>query len=453
MSNKPRPNTALPVSTVAELEGVETLIGQGQLAAAAQALNRLQQRYPSDPRIYLLGSLLAERSDRGDAMLASAERASRLAPHWHVATLRLAQAQGLAGQDKAALKNAQVALQQSQKHSTSERQDILRAAVDLAIQHGAYDQARDGLQQLLKLAPQAVAPRVQLAQILAHTGQTEAGLQAFAQVLESAPETVPARIGHMHCAQQLGQTAVAEADAAYLRQHHASDPQASFHAAVVLGEKPATQPPALIAQLFDDYAHLFDQHLVRGLGYTLPRDVAQRILQWHPDRQLNLLDLGCGTGLLGVCLGRLQGALIGVELSGNMVRKAARHGVYDRFHQVNLIDALRDTPADLYHVIAALDVLCYVGDLAAVIPQAWRVLVPGGRWVFSCEALTSGRSHYTIDPQTLRYQHARSYVEKLCQKAGFVDIDIQELSLRKQDQDAVPGFLVVATKPAQSIAS
>jgi predicted TPR repeat methyltransferase len=53
---------------------------------------------------------------------------------------------------------------------------------------------------------------------------------------------------------------------------------------------------------------VFDQHLVGGLGYRLPKLVAERILQWHADRKLNVLDLGCGTGLLGVCLGRIDGA-------------------------------------------------------------------------------------------------------------------------------------------------
>ena len=47
--------------------------------------------------------------------------------------------------------------------------------------------------------------------------------------------------------------------------------------------------------------------------------------------------------------------------------------VYDRFHTVNLHDALRDTPEGLYQVITALDVFIYAATLTAAISQR----VPG----------------------------------------------------------------------------
>ena len=81
-----------------------------------------------------------------------------------------------------------------------------------------------------------------------------------------------------------------------------------------------------------------------GLKYKLPREVAHIINERYPDRKLNVLDLGCGTGLLGACLGRIDGALVGVELSKPMIDQAIKHGVYDRFHNVDLLEALEATP-------------------------------------------------------------------------------------------------------------
>lgn len=124
-------------------------------------------------------------------------------------------------------------------------------------------------------------------------------------------------------------------------------------------------------QLFDNMAESFDQHLVTELGYRLPRVVADKIL-WRDslERTLNVLDLGCGTGLLGACLGfYFDGFLIGVELSSKMIEQAARHDVYDRFHTVNLLDALRETPASIYEVITAMDVFVYVGDISTLFPM------------------------------------------------------------------------------------
>ena len=47
-------------------------------------------------------------------------------------------------------------------------------------------------------------------------------------------------------------------------------------------------------------------------------------------------------------LGPVNGHLIGVDLSEKMIQQAARHGVYSRFHRVNMLDALRETPSDLF---------------------------------------------------------------------------------------------------------
>ena len=69
----------------------------------------------------------------------------------------------------------------------------------------------------------------------------------------------------------------------------------------------------MVRSMYDGFAELYDQHLVAGLKYKLPREVARMITERYPDRKLNVLDLGCGTGLLGACLGRIEGALVGVD--------------------------------------------------------------------------------------------------------------------------------------------
>lgn len=166
----------------------------------------------------------------------------------------------------------------------------------------------------------------------------------------------------------------------------------------------------------------------------------------HPDKKLNILDLGCGTGLLGVYLGRIDGFLIGVDISKGMIEQAARHGVYDRFHHVNLLDALQDTPDALYQVITALDVFIYTGDISAALADALRILTPGGHLIFSCEAAPEDGPDLVLQA-TGRYAHRRSHVEALCQAAG-VDVTIEDTVLRHENHAPVHGFVVVAHKGA-----
>ena len=61
---------------------------------------------------------------------------------------------------------------------------------------------------------------------------------------------------------------------------------------------------------------------MRGLKYKAPERTAQILTELHPDRRFNLLDLGCGTGLLGVYLGPINGFIIGVDLSARMIEQA-----------------------------------------------------------------------------------------------------------------------------------
>lgn len=431
---------------VAQLRQIETLIQSGQLPTAATRLNELARLHPQDPRVYLLGSLLAERSGNPEGMHKSAARARELSPHWYVSAWRLAQALWRVNQGAPALAMAQTALQQMPPESAEPRAPLLQQSADMAIAHGDYPQAEQWLTELLQAQPDAPIPRLQLAQLLAHTGRTDAALSHFDAVLASTPKSAPARIGRLQCLQRLQRQPEAEEEARQLEQLHADDPVALFHAQVVLDQRPAHQPAEMVQQLFDNYAVLYDRQMVHGLHYTLPQTVAQRILQWHPDRRLNLLDLGCGTGLLGACLGAVEGAIIGVDVSPNMIRQAMARKMYARFHQVNLMDALRDTPEGLYQVIAALDVFNYVGELKNLLPHACRVLAPGGRLVFSCEEQTAGRSTFQIDPRTLRYQHQRAGVLRHCERAGFVDVQVEDLDLRQEDKKPVPGFLVIARK-------
>lgn len=186
------------------------------------------------------------------------------------------------------------------------------------------------------------------------------------------------------------------------------------------GETPAHQPVELNRALFDGMAEIYDQHIVRGLGYRLPKIVADRILERYPEKHLNVLDLGCGTGLLGVCLGRLDGFLISVEISQKMIEQAVRHKVYDKFHTVDLTRAVLD---------------------------AHRILQPAGDFWFSCEIADEAGPELALQANG-RYAHKRSHVASACRAAGFESVEIEELDLRREAGVPVRGILVRARKAA-----
>ena len=152
---------------------------------------------------------------------------------------------------------------------------------------------------------------------------------------------------------------------------------------------------------------------------------------------LNVLDLGCGTGLSGAALRGLARQLTGIDLSPRMLARARERGFYDRLIEGDIVQVLAGQDASFDLVVAA-DVFVYIGDLEAVLASAGQVLRPGGWLAFSVESLSEGE--YRLQP-TGRYAHAPAYIEALARRHGFERVAEQEVTLRVEQGRPVAGQL------------
>ena len=112
----------------------------------------------------------------------------------------------------------------------------------------------------------------------------------------------------------------------------------------------------------------------------------------EPDvsERFDVLDAGCGTGLCGPLLAPYARRLVGVDLSTGMLKQAEAKNVYDQLYKVELTAYLRDCPGE-FDVIVSADTLVYFGPLESVARAAAGALRPGGRLIFTVEALLDGR--------------------------------------------------------------
>lgn len=417
-------------------------IAKGELKNAALTLNKAQKQIPNDPRVFMLAGLMAEKSGNAKGAFEALRRSVAMAPDWGPGLLELALL--LARQNQ-----FQEAVETAEKVAAIEPKNlqVLAGVIDIAHRAGHLEMAVRHLRRGLELVPGDVALRRLLARDLSNLAQYEQALEVWGALIDENPQDTEALMGRVQTHVAAGHPTHAVQDTVALLALAPGDSVYAYYNAVAHGNTPAHQPLELNRSLFDGMAELYDQHVVRGLRYQLPKQIADKIIALYPDKKLNVLDLGCGTGLLGVCLGRLDGALIGVDISKGMIDQAARHNVYDRFHHTNLLDALEDTPAALYQVIAALDVFIYTGDLQKAIPNAQRILVPGGQLMFSCEAASEDGRDLVLLPAG-RYAHKRSHVEALCRAAGFDKVEVQDTVLRHENHEPVHGFVVVAHKSA-----
>ena len=83
-------------------------------------------------------------------------------------------------------------------------------------------------------------------------------------------------------------------------------------------------------KLFDGYATRFEQSLVEQLDYKIEL-ISQLFNKEKGDALVeSVLDLGCGTGLVGEKIRNNCERLEGIDLSQKMVELAVRKQVYDK---------------------------------------------------------------------------------------------------------------------------
>lgn len=207
-----------------------------------------------------------------------------------------------------------------------------------------------------------------------------------------------------------------------------------------LAPMPTTAAPEYVAKLFDEYANRFDKNLVEDLEYRGPQQLHHAVRQaaGPGERQFDVIDLGCGTGLCGPLFRDLARTLVGVDLSPKMIEKTRARNVYDRLMLADIATALRE-PGVSYDLILAADVFIYVGELTSVFEACRTALRPGGLFAFSIEAEEQGES-YTLRTSG-RYAHSIGYVRKLAQAYGLKEISLDQVVIRKEKGNPLPGYI------------
>ncbi len=144
----------------------------------------------------------------------------------------------------------------------------------------------------------------------------------------------------------------------------------------------ATSTDALM-QVYDDWSDRYEHELLDEWGYSSPQMALTLLKRYISVEGADVLDAGCGTGLVGVLLAEAGvGQLSGVDYSAGMLEKAAAKNVYDNLSQMDL-----NKPVPIESGL--FDAVTCIGTFTSthVIPEAVRELVrltrAGGALVFT----------------------------------------------------------------------
>ncbi len=203
---------------------------------------------------------------------------------------------------------------------------------------------------------------------------------------------------------------------------------------------PSRASDRCIEQLYAQFASYYNENMVGELDYQAPDRVAEALAVTLEYRSgLDILDLGCGTGLSGQRLKPWARRLVGIDLSPHMVERAQTLGIYDMLETAE-ITAWLAAGESKFDVIVACDCMIYFGDLAQVMVPAARRLHPEGVIVFTVERGQSAPFRLT---DSGRYTHHSDHIGQVAIKAGFTLIRCDEVFLRVEYGEDVHGLLAV----------
>ena len=474
-------NQITPVRTTADLLLTEAarLLGSGAARAAMPLLLTAVQRLDDSA---LAQGLLAEahlQLEDGTSALAAAEAGLALSPGDARLLLLRAQARRLCRDPGGALDDACRSVEAMPGDALGRR-----VLATLLSEAGRHDEALFLFWGLMQATPDSQRARIDLGLALSRAGRFEAAEELYALVRSDSVETRglgtprvrnmlsagdPARAleladdaaalegpsAPLHAARGQALLKLGRRDEARLALAAAirMQPGDSFvaHLAAALGQADGEVHQDYARDLFDHYAPHFEASLI-GLHYRAPALILRALEALRPglaegSRLLGpVLDLGCGTGLVGVVVhDRLSDGLVGVDLSPRMLDQARAKGIYTALHQGEAC-AFLEAGTERFDAILAGDVLIYVADAARLLHGMARRLGPGGLAVFTCEAAPEG-VEVAINAEG-RFQHGEGFLRARLAAAGLEPCILREEALRLEAGAPVPGWLVAARQTA-----
>jgi predicted TPR repeat methyltransferase len=283
-----------------------------------------------------------------------------------------------------------------------------------------------------------------LAQRLQQNGKVQTAFLCAKRAVELKPDYWDAWYDLGDLAQSVGRRE--EAREAFQKYFDAHPEDAELEHLLVALRDEAPPPRAsdrTIQQIYKGFAVTYESRMREDLQYQGPERIcdAIRSVIGEPSR-LNVLDLGCGSGLAGVALKPWAAQLVGVDLSPEMVAFARKREIYDRL-EVGEITAWLEGSHESFDLIVSCDVLIYFGDLRDIVVAAAKRVKAGGLFALSMER--GERFPFQLT-DTGRYAHHPDHVREAAAAAGLTVAYLDEAFLRMEYGVPVTGLFAVLKK-------
>ena len=207
---------------------------------------------------------------------------------------------------------------------------------------------------------------------------------------------------------------------------------------------PARHSDAMVIATYRQRAHTWDSNVKRATDrYDGPAHI-QRLLsaQALPDGAV-ILDLGCGTGACGEFLSIGASELIGVDLSPDMLERAAAKGSYSSLYEDEIERFLQGCGRQFDLVVAA-GVLIMFSHLDSVLAAIAARLRPGGKLALTLYRAEQGEIEIRHNNH---FGHSRGYLDRLFTDGGWQLLELVDVVHETDGGQDQPGFSILLQRP------
>jgi len=419
--------------TQVQLEVVINLYNQGLLEQVLDKTSELLKNFPNSATLYNLQGAANNGLMQYDAAIQSFEKAINIKSDFSDALNNL----GISLQEKGRLKEAIVAFKKALSINPSYADAYYNMGIALQ-KDGELIEVIEAFNQAIQVKPNFPEAHNNLGIALQEQGKLEEATRAFNTAVSINNEYSEAyyNLGDAFKEQGIIEQAIqAYNQALTIKPNYA---EAKHMLSALTGKSTTEAPREYIENLFDKHAKNFDHSLVDKLDYKTPKILLGIAKKMHGNNTLgSVLDLGCGTGLLGSEARGFCERLEGIDLSQAMLEQATFKNIYDKLTHIEINEYLSNANLDFDYFFSA-DVFIYLGDLAQVFQLIKSRNKRPGKLAFSTEH--TEKTGFCLESSG-RYSHSKKYIEDLCKKYDYSIAHFSKTDLRKEKGTYLTGGL------------
>ena len=237
-----------------------------------------------------------------------------------------------------------------------------------------------------------------------------------------------------------------------------SHEEASYYIKKMTNPKPIKElPKNLIKQYFDYTGEYFVEHWLiakQYRGHELIHMIITKIFNNHTSK-LDILDLGCGTGICGhfLKIHNVGNNITGIDISNRMLNIARGcfikgKPVYNELIHMEITDFLKQEKNYKYDVIIFAEVLHYLYNFELELALAKRFMSENG--VIICLIRRKEGDGIDFINKGDYFRHSENYVQHVAKE---INMQISYMSYCKIYGSQVDGILFVLQQPQKSLES